>query len=536
MTTTLRRPRAAGLLALLFLVLAAGCGSRGSDTNVRPPELWFYQVVNLGDAVAVEKAAPILIRARRAGYTRVVLADHKFARLGAMDAGYFARARRLRALADSLGLGIVPGVFQVGRSSSMLADDPDLAESLPVVDAPFVVVGGLAVPSSNPPIEFRTWADGSDPNAIVSLHTATTTGSNRPARWWYHVHVAPRRIYRVQVSIRSHEFDGRALVRVNAGDRPLTFLGKLPVDRDQDWKEYEVLFDSGDATEVRVSFGLFHAAKGSLEWRNWSMSEAGPVNVVRRPTAPFTLRVAVNGRALTEGKDFEFVRDTLLGNDPWRGQFGEAHEAPAIRVRLPERVELRGSWEHAAIVEGKQVTCCLSESLTFAKLADEAHRMRALWGPGRYLMMFDEIRAIGADSACRATGLSPGAILARAAQRCAAFLPEDTLYVWGDMFDPAQNAVKNYYLARGDLAGSWEGLGSRVGIFNWNSPAARRSLRWFAGQKRHQVLCGYYDGPPEAIHGWLEAARGVPDVDAILYATWVGKYDDLEAFAKACRP
>ena len=85
-----------------------------------------------------------------------------------------------------------------------------------------------------------------------------------------------------------------------------------------------------------------------------------------------------------------------------------------------------------------------------------------------------------------------------------------------------------------DLAGSWEGLGSRVGIFNWNSPKARRSLQWFAGQGRHQVLCGYYDGKPEDIRGWLDAARGIPDVDAILYATWVGRYDDLEAFARAC--
>jgi len=87
----------------------------------------------------------------------------------------------------------------------------------------------------------------------------------------------------------------------------------------------------------------------------------------------------------------------------------------------------------------------------------------------------------------------------------------------------------------GDLAGSWEGLTPQIGIFNWNSTAARRSLRWFAARGHHQVLAGYYDGPPAAIHGWLDAARGVPGIDAILYATWIGRYDDLEAFARACR-
>lgn len=530
----MKRAGAAWALALFALLLAAGCGPR-ETASTAPPELWFYQIVKLRDADAVEKAAPIWIRARRAGYRRVVLADLDFARLDGMDAGFFDRARRLRALADSLGLGVVPGVFQVGRSSTMLASTPDLAEAIPVVDAPFVVAGGVAVPASNPPIEFRNWADGSDRDAVIGLHKATTTGSARPARWWYDVHVAPHRVYRVTCAIRSHDFTGRALVRVTSGNTPLTFLDQLPVEREQDWKEYSVLFDSGDHTDARVSFGLFHPAKGTLEWRNWSMSEAGPVNVVRRASAPFTLRVQMTGRVLAEGRDYDVVRDTLLGNDPWPGQFGDAHATPVIRAHLPEGMPLVGSWEHAAIVRGKQVTCCLSESLTFVRLADEARRMRALWGPGRYLMMFDEIRAGGADSACRATRLSPGAILARAARRCAAMLPEDTLYVWGDMFDPAQNAVKDYGLVQGDLAGSWEGLEPRVGIFNWNSPKARQSLKWFAGQKRHQVLCGYYDGPPGAVRGWLDAARGVPDVDAILYATWVGKYDDLEAFARACR-
>lgn len=527
--------RAVAILALLLAAIIGCARGRAPAMNAAPPELWFYQVVKLRDSDAVEKTAPIWMRARRVGYTRVVLADLDFARLDAMDAAYFARARRLRALADSLGLGIVPGVFQIGRSSTMLADAPDLAEAIPVVDAPFVVAGGLAVPASNPPIDFRNWADGSDRNAVIGLHKATTTGSDRPARWWYQVKVSPHRIYRVTFALRSHDFAGRALVRVTAGDAPLSFLDQLPVEREQDWKEYAVLFDSGEHTEVRVSFGLFHPAKGTLEWRNWSMSEAGPVNVIRRADAPFTLRVAMTGRVLVEGKDYDVVRDSLLGNDPWPGQFGDAHQAPEIRTHLPEGMPLTGSWEHAAIVRGKQVTCCLSESLTFVKLADEARRMRELWGPGRYLMMFDEIRAGGADSACRATGLTPGAILARAARRCAALLPEDTLYVWGDMFDPAQNAVKDFWMVKGDLAGSWEGLDPRVGIFNWNSPRARRSLQWFAGQKRHQVLCGYYDGPPSAVRGWLEAARGIPDVDAILYATWVGNYDDLEAFARECR-
>ena len=103
------------------------------------------------------------------------------------------------------------------------------------------------------------------------------------------------------------------------------------------------------------------------------------------------------------------------------------------------------------------------------------------------------------------------------------------------MFDPGQNAIRDYFLVRGDLAGSWEGLGGPVGVVNWNAPGARASLEFFAGHGHRQVIAGYYDGPPGAIRDWLEAARGVRGIEAILYTTWENRYGDLEAFAQACR-
>jgi hypothetical protein len=206
-----------------------------------------------------------------------------------------------------------------------------------------------------------------------------------------------------------------------------------------------------------------------------------------------------------------------------------------IRVRRPDGTVLTAAWQHAAIVNGSQVSCCVSQPGTWVALADEARRMRALWGPGRYLMMFDEIRALGGDSACVRTGRDAGTILADAVRRSAALLPLDTLYVWGDMFDPTQNAVPGFFLVRGNLRGSWTGLADRVGIVNWNSPRARESLHFFAGRGHRQVIAGYYDGAPAAIRDWIEASRGVGGIEAIMYTTWRGGYDDLEAFARACR-
>jgi hypothetical protein len=70
-------------------------------------------------------------------------------------------------------------------------------------------------------------------------------------------------------------------------------------------------------------------------------------------------------------------------------------------------------------------------------------------------------------------------------------------------------------------------------IVNWNSGKPKESLPFFANRGLKQILAGYYDGPPDSIRRWLAAAEGVPGVVGVMYTTWQGKYDDLEAFAKA---
>ena len=77
------------------------------------------------------------------------------------------------------------------------------------------------------------------------------------------------------------------------------------------------------------------------------------------------------------------------------------------------------------------------------------------------------------------------------------------------MFDPSHNAVKDFYLVNGDLAGSWEGLPQDMIIVNWNSGKPAQSLPFFAQRGHVQVLAGYYDGPPDRIRDWLAAGRNL---------------------------
>jgi hypothetical protein len=149
-------------------------------------------------------------------------------------------------------------------------------------------------------------------------------------------------------------------------------------------------------------------------------------------------------------------------------------------------------------------------------------------------MQYDEIRSMNWDDSCRRRKLTPGQILADHVRRAARLLQGSTLYVWNDMFDPYHNAVRHYYLVNGDLSGSWEGLGRDIVIVNWNAPRMKESLRFFARRGHRQIIAGYFDGKPEEIRDWLSAAAGVPSVIGVMYTTWRPRYDDLEAFARAC--
>jgi hypothetical protein len=510
-------------LAMLGLLAAGTAGP------AEPRELWLYYGVNLAADPEVAKLEAVWRRAAAAGYRHVMLADPKFARLGQMDAHYFENVRRVRSLAATLHLEIVPCVFQVGRAGTMLATAPDLAEALPVRHAQFVVRGGTARLAPDPAVAFGTRPDWRDPNVGWSPELASVRDNGFRARFMYRVRVQPFRCYHVSVEIRTAEFTGLPLIQVLADGQPIHFTKTLGARPSQPWTRHDILFNSLDHSRVEVYFGVWRAARGTLDWRRWRIEESGPVNLVRRPGAP----LVVAGRV--EGRDFAPLSDSLLGRTPWPGNYDEWHEPPALKTSLPEGTRLDVSWYHAAVVYGQQVACCLSDTAVDARLRDEARRVRAAWAPSGLMMMHDEIRAIGWDAVCAARGLTPGALLAGQVRRCVAMLKGATVYVWNDMFDPYQNAVRDYHLVNGDLSGSWKGLGPEVVIVNWNAARRDESLRFFASTGHRQVIAGYYDSRPEGIRDWLRSARDVPGVIGIMYTTWRQNYDDLEAFARACR-
>lgn len=501
-----------------------------------PAERWLYHSVNLQVDENVAKVDVLWRRAAKAGYTHVLLADSKMAKLADVPGRYAKNVEKLKALAAELKLQVVPAVFHMGYSNAMLWHDPNLAEGLPVKDALFVVKNGVAVLEPDPPVALKPkW--GFVDETLDATFTATDPGGKN-ARFSQKVKVRPFRQYHVSVRIRTKDFQGGETKILALGKPGSLIHSHLGVKPTQDWTEHHAVFNSLESEEVGIYFGTWGGKSGTIQWADPKIEEIGPLNVLRRDGAPLSIR-GDDGRVLAEGKDVERIVDPLMGQKPWRGEYNVWHEVPAVKSSLPDGARLRMSYHHAITVHDGQVMACPSEAKVVDLLRDEAKRVHALWGSKGYMMSHDEIRTMNWDEACRKRGLDAGAILADNARACVGILkevnPGGEIYVWNDMFDPQHNARKDYFLVRGDLAGSWEGLDPSVVIVAWYFEKRAETFDFFTKRGHRVLAAGYYDGDAvRNAQGWLEAAKKHPGkAVGFMYTTWQSNFSQLEKFADA---
>ncbi len=557
-------------LVLLISILLAGrpCAQPAPEPEF---DLWVHLFFSVRDDAGVERAKSVLRRAAKAGFSHALLADWSLLR--PMSDEYRANLAEVKALADELGIDLVPGVMNIGYAGDVLAENPNLDEGLPVRDALFVVEGGEArlVPDPAPYLRdggfespegnvFGEW-DWQDDGCMYAdrdvVHGGacslrmTDIGTADPehghGRICQVVDVAPFRCYRLSVWMKTADFDPDCLVQVYVADmqsRPRTF-SQISPERDQDWYHYTLIFNSLDATQVRVYVGVWSGKSGSIWWDDLEIAEAGLVNVLRRDGCPFVVR-GENGAVYEEGRDYERVPGLGEGSPNWEWWDGRWPEEMPIRLtadsRIREGERLRVSFHHAArVLAGGQTMCCLSEPETYEILREEIARVEAELHPKTWFMNHDEIRVANWCQACQARGMTPGEMLADNVRKCVEIIrevsPDSEIWVWSDMFDPNHNAHDDYYCVNGTWAGSWEGLPSDVCIANWYHGGGVETMRWFAERGHKQILCGYYDTSNFYTDEWLATAQaeGIPNVVGAMYTTWVPQYDDLEAWAEAVK-
>lgn len=539
-------PRSHPRLGIVLLAaLVAGACLAPAPCPAATPQLWFYLSRNLWVDDNLKEIETLFRRASAAGYTHVLLTDSKFGKLGDMDARYFRNLDRVKQRAQELHLEIVPALFSVGYSNDLLWHDPNLIEALPARTVPLVVAGGVARLQPDPKAQLRggdfsdlklwDWKDDCVTGDAGAARVTDPKGRN--ARIVQRLALSPFRQYHLSVRVKTADFRGAPEVKVLAGNHALNF-NSLGVHPTQDWTLHHVVFNSLQYTQAQLYLGCWDGRTGSLWWDDAQLEEVAFVNLVRRDGAPLQIRTD-DGRLLREGTDFEPLTDPLMGTRPWKGSYDVWHEPPRLRATVPDGTRLRADYHHAVTVYEDQAMICPSEPRTVELLRDQARRMHAAWGARGYMMSHDEIRVLNWCTACQQRKLDAGAILADNVRTCVRILkevnPGGTIYVWSDMFDPHHNATTNYYLVRGDLRGSWEGLDRDVIVVPWYFEKRAESLRWFAERGHRQLMAGYYDGVPEQVRDWSSAAAQVEGVLGVMYTTWQNRYADLERFAELAR-
>ena len=547
----------------LALVLCSGNDRpvEAAEVAVAPPpyhDRWLYCAVNLQVDRAVGELTALFDRAKRSGYTGILLADYKFQVLYRVPDNYYRNVEKVKAAAAKAGLELIPAVFSIGYSNGHLAKDPNLAEGLPVVDQPYVVkpaiepatrkgsiaAGGpektgsyrlKAALDADPAAQLKngsleeargdqflkfsfqddpgtaTFADRSifhDGRVSCRLEpgsdTKTCTSPN--VRLSQRITVRPRTPYLFSCWVKTRDLAPTGSFQLLAlgaapGGRTLTFH-EAGLESTQDWKRIEVAFNSLEQREVNLYAGYWGKGKGTIWIDELKLEELALVNVLRRAGCPLSITSADGRITYKEGSDYEPVVDPGLGQTPWEGEFNFNHPGPAIRPMTGGRIKngdrLRVSWYHPIVTHGFQVMCCLSEPALDQVLRDQAKRINDLFHPKTFFMSHDEIRVANWCRACQERKLTPGQLLSENARRCTAILksinPRARIVVWSDMFDPNHNAVDNYYLVNGSLKGSWEGLSRDVIVANWNGGKARESLTFFGDRGHRQIIAGYYDG------------------------------------------
>ena len=504
-------------------------------------ERWIYIPTNFQVDERANDVVVLLERSSKAGYTHALVADSKFSRLASVTGNYAPNVAKVKAAATKLGIEIVPAVFPVGYSNDLLFHDPNLAEGLPVKDAKFVIKNGVAEIVADPPVSLpggemndRSGWGFIDDNLVAEDGAMRSGPTDDNARLQKPLKVSPFRQYHVSVRIKTAGLGGGnpEIKAIGKNGRQLQWTN-LKVSADQDWTRHDVTFNSLDSDEVGLYFGVWGGHRGTLWWDDATIAECGLVNLLRRPGAPLVVKKA-DGTVLVEGQDFEKVANPDTGTKPWPGEFAAWQEPPVIRTNgVPDGEILRVSYFHTHVIYDGQVCGCVEEPAFQELLGDQSKRVAALWGSKTHLMSHDEWRVLGWDDAC--AGRTAGEITARNVKFCTGLLKQQVLggriLVWNDMFDPHHNALKDYYLVRGSLEGSWNGLDPSVEIMNWNFGKRDESLAFFAKRGHSQVIAGFYDEPLENVSAWLSSAAKVERVKGFMYTTWRNDYSKLEAVA-----
>ena len=486
---------------------------------------WVY----LGDSLlakdCVERVSNVVATAHAGGMNGVVLGcGVEFCRCWGKDR--HDRLARIKAACDAMGMEIVPTMWALGHGA-LRNYDLNIIEGIAVEGVPYRVEGTNAV-----------FDAALAPVMEIGVKSCYFQRTNSYCRLIRKVKVKPHRRYRYAFEFRTEGLAGDKPFRVIAVDASRSYCEKESCKVDfsptQGWTPCEMSFCSAESDSYCLYIGFMSGWKsGTMEVRNITLSEIGPGQVLHRPGAPKSLRNAVTGQTYEEGRDYVA---------PKLGFSVTSHNMPPIALSLPagSRVKpgdtLVFDSYTPAIVNGNQVSTCLSEPSLYGYLEDSARRTEEVLHPKKWHISMDEFRNGGTCAACRARGMTMGQIYADAVTKAFNIIqkvhPGAEVYIWGDMLDPNHNGVKEYYNCATSFEGAWKCVPRELIVCCWYGNKCETSMKFFSERGFRTFAAAYYDEKPPFPRSrrWLGAVRSTHGAVGIMYTTWRNAFDDLPAF------
>jgi len=533
------------LFALAFALSASAIGA-DATSKYAFQKRWLFVWRNMNDPKEVERMITRFPQAAATGYNGVVF-SHDIAPAKASELTTAAKQNHLDLVAVVMGGPKDRNYFEgVLAQDELFVVHDNRAVHQP--DNPTRVLNGDFEEASGN--HFKGWSFQDDEGVTTFADHEVVHGGKTSLRMQdirkneaNHCRISqplklqPHRQYLISFWVKTENLspqDAEVKVLASNAQHSISFQ-TFHVEKTEDWKKHEIVFNSLDYSEGRLYMGSWSGKSGKLWWDDLKIEEIGLVNVLRRAGCPVTVR-AEDGTRFEEGRDYLAIKDTIL--NPWNAY----HEPPAIKLpadtRIKDGARLRVSYYHPIVVYEDRVTGCLSEPKIFDDWRDEVKRVNELIHPAAFFMSHDELRVMNQCALCQSKKMTPGELLAwnvkQAAQIVRDVRPDAEIWVWSDMFDPMHNAVDHFYAVNGTLAGSWKGLDKDVGIVNWHGGLKGKNCKFFADLGLKQILSGYYDHDENGaeITEWLQNAKSVPGIVGAMYTTWEDKYGAMETWAK----
>ncbi len=316
-------------LLLVCLTLGLGQGPARGDEPFRDRFVWVFGW-SLETNNDVEAISRVLATAGAHGLNGAVVA-FGLDTACKKSQGFFDRLERVKQDCERNGLDLIPAIFSVGYGGGILDHDQNLAEGLPVTDAPFLVTAGSARLVSdqssllaNGDFEdfngnhFARFDLHDQPGEISFPDTQVHHGGKASIRLenfkanphghgrvMQQIRVQRERCYRVTLWVRTEGLQSpRSFqVMVRGKDRelaPRTFH----IPPTSDWRQLVFLFNSMKEDHVSLHAGVWGAKSGRFWIDDWRVEEVGPLNVLHRPGTPVTVRDSRGTTTHVEGVDY----------------------------------------------------------------------------------------------------------------------------------------------------------------------------------------------------------------------------------------